>query len=208
MNQILLPTSYLASIEYFVHILRADKIWIEIFETYPKQTCRNRCRIYTANGPLDLSIPVSKVNGNHTFTKDIAINNTEAWQKKHWRAIESAYNASPFFLYYKDEMEEYYNKGYDSLLEFNQQLLEKTLQIIGIDKKLYFTNDFEKSLDNISDLRTQFNPQKESPPMLIPRYFQVFENKFGFIPNLSIIDLLFSEGPNTLNFLDQIKLAE
>jgi hypothetical protein len=201
---LLLPTSYLPPIEYMVCFIQANDIYIELYETYPKQTYRNRCKIYSANGLLSLSIPVTKKNGNHTFTKNILINNVENWQKNHWKAIESAYNASPYFMYYKDELLPFYIETPKSLIEFNIILLYKLLELIGINKKIKFTSEYNKNTSGLRNLRNHFNPKKENKSFITPRYFQVFEEKFGFQSNLSILDLLFNEGPNTLNFLQNI----
>ncbi len=202
-KSILLPTAYLPPIEYFYYLINADEILIELQETYPKQTYRNRCKIFTANGLLSLSLPVSKINGNNTKTKDIQIVPTENWQKNHWRAIESAYNASPYFMYYKDDFESFYVRRFESLPEFNTQLLKQLLGFINYPKEIKFTEVYQKKVENSIDLRTFFNPKKENL-FQCPKYFQVFEDKHGFQSNLSILDLLFSEGPNTLNFLKNI----
>jgi len=202
-KNILLPTVYLPPIEYFAYLVNSDETQIEIQETYPKQTYRNRCKIITANGTLSLSIPVTKIHGNNTRTKDIQISYIEDWQKNHWRAIESAYNASPFFMYFKDELQEFYKANYQSLAEFNFSLLKQLLNFMGYKKEITFTEEYTKKTNKIIDLRSNFNPKKESS-FLCPKYFQVFENKHGFQNNLSIIDLLFNEGPNTLNYLTEI----
>lgn len=204
-NNILLSTAYLPPIEYFYFIQKADKIWIETHETYPKQTYRNRCKIYTTNGCLDLSIPVKKPNGNSSLSSEILIANDDKWQLNHWRAIESAYNASPFFLYFKDDISRFYTKTYDLLITFNTELLQLILKLSGINKKIQFTQNFEKEPKDKLDLRNIISPKSKFKLTKQERYFQVFEEKHGFIPNLSIIDLLFNEGPNTLNYLIAIE---
>jgi hypothetical protein len=201
---LLLPTSYLPSIEYMFYIIHANDVFIEKFETYPRQTYRNRCKIYSANGPLSLSIPVTKINGNHTLTRDVHINNAENWQKNHWKAIESAYNASPYFMYYKDELFPFYTETPELLIELNTSLFYKLLELIGINKEIRFTSEYNKETSGLKDLRNHFNPKKENDSFTTPRYFQVFEEKFGFQPNLSIVDLLFNEGPNSLSLLQSI----
>jgi hypothetical protein len=103
-NSILLATAYLPPVQYFMAIVNADDVYIEKHETYHKQTFRNRCEIYTANGKLPLTIPVIKVNGNHTRIDEITISDQYKWQILHWRAIKIAYSNSPFFLYYKDDL--------------------------------------------------------------------------------------------------------
>lgn len=202
-KKIILPTAYLPPIEYFHYLVNTDEIQIELFESYPKQTYRNRCKIYTANGILSLSIPVKKIHGNNTKTKDLQISNIDHWQKNHWRAIESAYSASPYFMYYKDELEFFFTNTFENLSAFNAGLLKQLLEFIGSTLKIKFTKEYCKEMKEIIDLRNHFNPKKESS-FQCPNYFQVFEEKHGFQANLSIIDLLFSEGPNTLNFLKEI----
>ncbi len=204
-KSVILSTAYLPPIEYFAYIIKGGKIYIEVHETFIKQTYRNRCKIQTANGTLNLSIPVSKVNGNHTSVKDIIINNDLQWQKDHWRAIESAYNASPYFEYYKDELENFYKKEYHSLIEFNYLLLMQVFELIGLKKEIENTENFVPGYEDAIDLRNHFSPKKESN-FKCPKYYQVFDDKHGFAPNLSIIDLLFMEGPNTLCFLQEISI--
>ncbi len=116
---ILLSTAYLPPVEYMALLLKYGNAIIEKEETYPKQTYRNRCSILTANGILNLSIPVSKPNGNNTKTKDISIINSSTWYTNHWRAMSSAYSGSPFFLYYKDYLQKFFIGKYDNLLEYN-----------------------------------------------------------------------------------------
>ncbi len=99
---VLLTTAYFPPVGYMAEVLRADTVVIEVHETYPKQTCRNHCVIQGPNGRQTLSIPVTRINGNHTKTRDILISTHEPWQKTHWRSIQTAYNNSPFFLYYLD----------------------------------------------------------------------------------------------------------
>ena len=184
--KIVLSTAYLPPIEYFAYIVNAEEVFIELFETYPKQTYRNRCKIYTANGVLSLSIPVKNVSGNSTITKDIQISSLDNWQKNHWRAIESAYSASPYFMYFKDELEGFYTQSFESLVQFNTELLKQIFDFISFSTEISFTDDY--AIESFK----------------CPKYYQVFDEKFGFQPNLSIIDLLFSEGPNTLSFLKEI----
>jgi len=201
----LLSTAYLPPIEYFVQIDQSDEIYIEQFENYHKQTFRNRCHIASANGLLPLSIPVIKTDGNHTLIKNIAISNAESWQKIHWRAIESAYNKSPFFLYYEDELRPFYVNRFENLLEFNMKLTEKLLHLIGIEKKINLTTGFIHQPENMTDCRFREKPKPESCTNYKP-YIQVFSSKFKFFPNLSIIDLLFCEGPDAADYLNSLSL--
>jgi len=200
---ILLSTAYLPPIEYMGALMKSENVTIEKEETYPKQTYRNRCRILSANGILDLSIPVVKVNGNNTKTKDIAIYNSGRWFVNHWRAINSAYSGSPFFLYYKDDLKEFYSGKYENLLEFNTELTNKILNLIGIVCKLKYSDLFTMPNEMLYDARYSITPKTKVDSLYYNEYTQVFSNKLSFIPNLSIIDLLFNLGPETKEYLNQ-----
>ncbi len=204
-----MSTAYLPPIEYFALLLSENKIIIEKEETYPKQTYRNRCRILTANGILNLSIPVSKPNGNNTKTKDITIINTDRWFTNHWRAINSAYSGSPFFLYYKDDLQEFFSGRYDNLLKFNTELTIVLLNLIGISTTLTYSDSFAiPGQTNLPvDARYSITPKKEIASKNFEEYTQVFSSKFSFIPNLSIIDLLFNLGPETKEYLQKLLIV-
>ena len=203
---LILSTSYLPPIEYFISIINSKEVIIEKKESYKKQTYRNRCEVYGSNGKLNLSIPIIKINGHNTKTEDIRISYKYNWQKKHWRAIESAYNSSPFFLYYKDDLKKFFTEKYENLIYFNFDLLMVLFEILGINSKVKFSKEFIKYYDetyidkrNIISLKNNINNSKK-----LPAYTQVFDSKYGFIPNLSIIDLIFNEGPNANEYLNNI----
>ncbi len=141
-SSILISTAYMPPIEYVALLLKYGTAVIEGEESYPKQTYRNRCRILTANGILNLSIPVNKPHGNNTKTKDITIINSDRWFTNHWRAISSAYSGSPFFLYYKDELQGFFNGSYDNLLEFNTTLTNEFLSLSCISCEIEHSNSF------------------------------------------------------------------
>jgi len=153
---------------------------------------------------MTLSVPVSKVNGNHTKTNEVQLFNEERWQMNHWRAIESAYISSPYFLFYKDELATYYSTGFHKLLEFNTRLTKHLCTLIGIDTEIGFTNEFHLKQEDVVDLRSAINPKKQPILNRFPEYIQVFGDRHGFIPNLSIIDLLFNLGPDTKSYLENI----
>lgn len=205
-STIYLSSAYLPPVEYIHQLVKSDIVYIEANETYTKQTYRNRCEIYSANGKLALSIPVIKIKGNHTLTKDILISYHENWQNNHWRAIESAYNSSPFFLFFKDDLYPLFHKKINRLLEFNHELLIKILDLIGINKEIRVTDDFMRNIPLDQDFRFSISPKHVSKSINLPPYSQVFQEKSGYIPNLSIIDLLFNEGPGTLEYLRSINL--
>lgn len=197
---VLISTAYLPPISYFSGCVHKEPVLIERFEAYPKQTFRNRCRIYGPNGMQTLSIPVIKINGNHTLTKDIRIAASTPWQRLHWRSIETAYNNSPFFLYYKDELENVFRKKFDFLLDLNTTLLMILFSILGIEKKIGFTDHFLKIPEDITDYRESSQKKKEISTKQFPPYTQVFSPKHGFIPDLSVIDLIFNLGPESGDF--------
>jgi len=189
--------------------VQSGKIALEIHETYPKQTFRNRCNIATATGILSLTIPVKRINNNHTKTCDIHINNSTNWQLLHWRSIETAYNKSPYFLYYRDLLESIFFQKCDSLVDFNKELLNgvlKALKIKTID--IQYTTEYKTNPD-FHDLRNSFHPKylHQDITCILPRYMQAFEESQGFISDLSIIDLIFNLGPDALPYLSGLKLS-
>lgn len=203
-NSALVSTSYLPSIIYFNKIINIGTINVEAMENYPKQTLRNRCYIYAANGPLCLTIPVHKKENPFQITKDILIDYTYPWQKTHWRSIVSAYNSSPYFMYYDYIFEPFYNKKIKFLLDFNNELLDKLLNdILKLKTNLSITKEYTKNENEndfryLCDFKSYKNQYCEAAQA---EYYQVFATKYGFIPNLSIVDLLFNEGNDAMVYL-------
>lgn len=198
---VLLTTAYLPPISYIAGCLCSNKIIIERFETYPKQTFRNRCNIYGPNGLQKLSIPVVKVNGNHTQTKDIRIYENISWKRLHWRSVETAYNNSPFFLYYKDLFIKAFEKQFDFLIDLNTHLLITIFEILKKETEIGFTDHFIKSPEGFVDIQAFSNKKKTSSNGTFPHYTQVFSPIHGFLADLSIIDLIFNLGPEAKDFL-------
>ncbi|MBE0662630.1 MAG: WbqC family protein [Bacteroidales bacterium] len=201
-STVLLSTAYFPPISWFAAILKNDKVILEACETYSRQTYRNRCQILGPNGLQSLSVPITKPYGNRTQTSEVQIVTPSAWNRLHWRAIVTTYNASPFFLYYRDKIELVLFEPQNSLFALNLSLIELLLELLEIEKPVSLSIDFEKDPKDLIDLRNSIHPKKAFLSMdLFPPYTQVFSTKFPFIPDLSIIDLLFNEGPASKDYL-------
>lgn len=207
-KDICVSTAYLAPIEYYAHMVKSQKVVVEVNDNYVKQTYRNRCVISTANGVQHLSIPVEKPHNQKCLTKDLRISNHGNWQHTHWNAIESAYNNTPFFEYYKDYFKPIYDNHTQFLVDFNFKLMETVCYLIDIEAYFDTTKEFyDGSSDMILDLRSEINPKRKegeyTEGFMPVKYYQVFDDKHGFLSNLSIIDLLFNMGPESLIILNQ-----
>ena len=191
---------YAGNIQYYSLLAHYKDVMVEQYSHYIKQTYRNRCQILTANGVMNLTIPVDKVSGEKMLDKDVRISNTD-WQRVHWGAIESAYNNSPFFLYYSDDIRPMYEKKFDFLLDFNLQLQDIILPLIGLDSNLTLTESYAET--NELDFREKLSPKYkgELPNFISKPYYQVFKEKYGFVENLSIFDLLFNMGNESVLIL-------
>jgi hypothetical protein len=205
--QILLSSAYLPPVQYFAHLQSAEQVWIEQYDHYQKQTYRNRCVIAAPDGPLSLTVPIEKPNTQKAFMRDIRISDHGNWRHLHWNAIESAYNHTPFFEYYKDDFRPFYEKKFDFLVDYNEQLCQLVCQLIDIDTSLLRTESYVAEPSNtIIDLRDAIHPKKEvmddASFSAVP-YYQVFQERLGFLPNLSIIDLLFNMGPEAILVLQK-----
>jgi len=195
-----LCSSYLGPVSYYKQIAGSESAVIEQYDNYIKQTYRNRCRIASSNGTMDLSIPVQKCEAKCRM-KDIRIAYSGNWQQIHWRAIESAYSSSPFFEYYRDDFEPFFRTKTAFLIDLNTELQSLVLKLTDISTPVAFTTGYKESFSGKElDLRDFFHPKKEYPYRLKP-YYQVFEQKFGFQKDLSIIDLLFNMGPEAVFYL-------
>lgn len=193
---------YAGNIQYYSLFAHSNEVLLEKNAHYVKQTYRNRCQILTANGVMNLTIPVEKVSGEKMLDKDVKISPTD-WQRVHWTAIESAYNNSPFFLYYEDDIRPMYEKKYDFLLDFNLELQEKLVSLLGLTTDFKLTENYIDSYEN--DLREVLSPKyKGDYPNFNPEsYYQVFKEKYGFVENLSIYDLLFNMGNESILILNK-----
>jgi hypothetical protein len=200
-TNIILPTAYFPPVSYFVQLIQSDKVLIEQMETYPKQTYRNRCEIMTSAGKLNLIIPITKPNGNHTLTKDVEICYHEPWKQHHWKSIQTAYRSSPYFNYYADIIQPLFEEREKLLIHLNQKALSMICRIIGINLSLSFTDDYIKYPEHVTELRSEFTPKRKGIVKIFPEYPQVFSYKFGFIEDLSVLDLIFNLGPEAKNYL-------
>ena len=198
----LFTTAYFPSIGYMARFLGEDEPFIEVWETYHKQTYRNRCRVMTANGVESLSVPVVKVNGNHTMTKDMSISPIEPWQHIHSRCLESAYKAAPYFDHYYDYLKLIFESRFERLVDLNDAALQAVLKMLKVNKEIVHTTDYVCEAEN--DLREAFSPKKQVDASLFPSYYQVFSEKYPFAPDLSVLDLIFNEGPEAMRYLRKL----
>lgn len=189
-------------VEYF-YAFAEKNVLIEKFENYQKQSYRNRTLIYAPNGPQNLIIPI--VRSSSSIITDIQIDYKTDWQRNHWRSITAAYNNSPYFLFYQDFFEPFYTKNYKFLFDFNVDITSLILKLLKWDDQLNFTSSYALHEDHYNDLRDIINPKNVNsshyPFSFQNNYKQVFEEKFGFIPYLSILDLICNEGPNSGKFI-------
>jgi len=200
---VLLSTAYLAPVEYYLQMNAHPQVIIEQHCNYVKQTYRNRCVIASANGLQTLSIPIVKPDSPKCLTKDIRIAEHGNWRHLHWNAIVSAYNSTPFFEYYADDFRPFYEKPQHFLFDFNEALRELVCSLLDISPNVSYSEQYISNNVNARalDLRETIHPKKETNDPNLKPYYQVFENKYGFQPNLSIIDLLFNMGNEAVIFL-------
>ncbi len=199
MNILIHPT-YFPNVAHFAAIVNTEKLTFEYEDNFLKQTYRNRTYIYAANGKLLLNIPVIHSQKNRQKYKDVKISQETSWQNHHWKSLLSAYSTSPFFEYYKDELVYLFNVKTNYLLDFNLKCFVAICDCLQIDINYSKTNDYQKIVHNTIDFRYLVNAKIEEPQF--EPYAQVFDDKHGFINNLSILDLLFNEGPNALSYLE------
>lgn len=182
-------------ISFFLNLIKHKHISLDIYEHFQKMSFRNRYLVASANGIVSLSIPIKGGREQKILMKDVEINNTINWQTIHCRTILSAYSRAPFYDYYANEVEELLRSGEENLILFNKKIIDYCVYRLNINALVDFTTFYEtKSTENF-DLRNQILP-KNYTAFVTPGYLQVFQDRQGFKPNLSILDLLFCEGPN------------
>ncbi len=201
MKQVCLSTAYFPSVSYVKEILRADTVWIEQNDYYVRQTYRNRCYIAAANGKMALSIPVERNLTEKGLVKDIRISDHDNWRHQHWQSIVSAYGMSPFFEYFEDDIAPFFTKRWKFLIDFNMEITQKLLDLLEIDKQLKLTDEYCADFQNkVVDLRLKTKAHKEESVVTKP-YYQVFDAKYGFLPDLSVLDLIFNMGNESILYL-------
>lgn len=195
---------YLPPAPYMAYLLAHPKVQLEQYSLYLKGTYRNRCVIATAGGPLVLSVPLKSGKYRQPL-HEVRIAYDEPWQRQHWRSIHDAYRSAPFFDHYAEGLEPYFRREKEFLLEWNLGLLNIVMRQLGLSKLLLLTEKYEPEPENTTDLRNAFafkpRLQREDPQYRTQPYVQVFQDRHGFIPNLSILDLLFCTGPEALHLL-------
>jgi len=200
---ILIDSHYAGNIYYYVHILKADKIILDIHEHYIKASGRNRCTIASPEGRLLLSIPLAKGKHQRRAMKDIMICNETDWQKKHWHSICATYRKSAYFEYYEEHIFTFYHKKYSHLVAFNHDIHSVVMRLLKSEKQWTSSDHYIKGIDNYKDCRAV---RGASYLPIMPAYRQVFDDRMPFLSDLSIFDLLFNLGPLAQDYLLKIEL--
>lgn len=215
-TKLYLSSAYLAPVQYYQKLISNQDSVIEQYDNYIKQTYRNRCHIVGAEGLQNLTIPTVKATTPKVLMKDVEISEHGNWKHLHWNAIVSAYNNSPYFEFYADEFAPYFHeRNFKYLLDLNESLQTLIFELLDCDKSYSYSEEYKTVFGTEElDLREVIHPKKswlenDSSFQTAP-YHQVFREKHGFIPNLSIIDLLFNKGPESvfyldLSFIDKVK---
>jgi hypothetical protein len=202
---VLLSTAYLAPVAYYLQMNTHRQVVIEQHDNYVKQTYRNRCVIASANGLQTLSIPIVKPDSPKSPTRDIRIAEHGNWRHLHWYAIVSAYNSTPFFEYYADDFRPFYEKPFPFLFDYNEMLRELLCSLLDISPNVSYSDQYFTEIPaGTLDLREVIHPKKETEGSNFKPYYQVFESKYGFQANLSVIDLLFNMGNEAAMLLTKL----
>ena len=194
---ILIHPNYFPNIHQFIQIIKANNILFEVSDNYQKQTFRNRTYIYGANGKLGLFIPVIHTHKNRELFKDVKISYESNWMDLHLKSLQSAYRSSPYFEYFEDDFIKLYSKKEKFLADFNIKCIKLISNLLDLDLDFKISNEYVEKTNDIIDLRDLSNARKEKK-IETPKYIQVFESKHGYLNNLSILDIIFSEGTNSV----------
>ena len=201
----ILPLTYLGNIEYY-RLLYSGGCVIDLYENYVKQSFRNRCEIMTSGGRASLTVNVVKGGSIHKKTmRDIRIDYSKRWQHQHWLSLLSAYRNSPYFEHYGELFEPFYTQHYEFLADLNIGLMETMFRILGRPEDMIFSKEYVRTSETDTDYRGLLKPSgmplSDSINAIYNEYYQVFSEKIPFEPNLSIIDLIFCEGPLAVNYV-------
>ena len=213
MTTALLQTTYFGPIQWYQKLYRYDHCLIEQCDSFQKQTYRNRCVIATANGTQALTVPIENEKGEmrneKCLLRDVRISDHNQWRRVHWNALQSAYSESPFFEYYADDLHPFFEEKYEFLIDFNEAIRQKICELIDIHPHVAYTSEYishsltfspSHPLTDFRDVISAKHPQPDAE--YTPKeYWQVFQHKHGFLPNLSILDLLFNMGPESVFYL-------
>ncbi|WP_445717567.1 WbqC family protein [Flavobacterium sp.] len=203
MNILIHPT-YFPSISHYIAMIQADSVTFEMEDNFQKQTNRNRMYIYSPNGVQLLNIPVKHAVEKHQKYKDVRIENDFGWQKNHLKSLEAAYRTSPFFEYFEDDFRPLFEKKHEFLMDLNLEVFELVNDSLGINIETKKTIEFFHEATNYTDFRHLVNGKKDT--IKLEEYTQVFNEKHGFLNNLSILDLLFNEGRYAVDYLKKQKI--
>jgi hypothetical protein len=199
---------YFGPVSYYAALVRYGSIWLEASENYQKQTYRNRQYIYGANGNLMLNIPVKRSSDHNRLTyMKSQIENEFDWQLLHFKSLETAYRTSPYFEYYEADIEPLFVKKYESLFQFNLKCFQTVNELLGIELNIGQTKNYQQTYEDLDDHRHLIIAKSKKYDVK-KNYHQVFENKHGFIPDLSILDVLFNVGPESVKYLKSIDLSQ
>lgn len=192
----ILPLAYLPSVEYFALLLRGGCV-VDLGEHFVKRSRRNRARILTANGPMELTVQVCHADRPCTPMREVRIDYSKRWQHRHWVSLVSAYGSSPYFSHYAPLFEPFYCREWELLADYDLELLLLLLRLTGVPAPR-FSERYVEAAPGDLDLRPRYG---KSPAFEAGPYVQVFSDRMPFVPNLSVVDLLFAEGPNSSSVL-------